>query len=216
MPKKGQYIDLKGQKFGKLKVVEFYEKTPKQTKWLCECECGNQCVVYSAHLKSGHTKSCGCISKERIKNLNFKTGLSQTKLYRVYRNMLNRCYWEKSDMFKHYGARGIGVCDNWKNKENGFECFSKWAFDNGYKEGLTLDRIDCNKGYCPENCRWVDAYVQANNKRKNWYLKINGEIDTVGNWARRLNISYWNLLHYAKGGKNMKYPDLEVESVNEL
>ena len=80
--------------------------------------------------------------------------------------MLNRCYWEKSDMFKHYGARGIEVCDDWKNKENGFECFSKWAFDNGYKEGLTLDRIDCNKGYCPENCRWVDAYVQANNKRK--------------------------------------------------
>jgi hypothetical protein len=119
-------------------------------------------------------------------------------------------------MFKHYGARGIRVCDDWKNKENGFECFSKWAFDNGYKESLTLDRIDCNKGYCPENCRWVDAYVQANNKRKNWYLKINGEIDTVGNWARRLNISYWNLLHYAKGGKNMKYPDLEVESVNEL
>lgn len=216
MPKKGQYIDLKGQKFGKLKVIEFYEKTPKQTKWLCECECGNQCVVYSSHLKSGHTKSCGCISKERIKNLNFKTGLSQTKLYRVYRNMLNRCYWEKSDMFKHYGARGIEVCDDWKNKENGFEVFSEWAFNNGYNEGLTLDRIDCNKGYCPENCRWVDAYVQANNKRKNWYLKINGEIDTVGNWARRLNISYWNLLHYAKGGKNMKYPDLEVESVNGL
>ena len=89
------------------------------------------------------------------------------------------------------------------------------AIGNGYTDELTLDRIDNNGNYSPDNCRWVDMYVQANNKRNNWRLKVNGEIDTVGNWARRLNVSYWNLLHYAKGGKNMKYPELEIEAVNE-
>ena len=118
-------------------------------------------------------------------------------------------------MFENYGGRGIGVCEEWRNKKNGFEVFAKWSFENGYTDELTLDRIDNNGDYSPDNCRWVDMYVQANNKRNNWRLRVNGEIDTVGNWARRLNVSYWNLLHYAKGGKNMKYPELEIEAVNE-
>ena len=118
-------------------------------------------------------------------------------------------------MFDRYGGRGIRVCDEWKNKESGFENFANWSFLNGYTESQTLDRIDNDGDYSPENCRWVDMYVQANNKSNNWRLKVNGEIDTVGNWARRLNVSYLNLLHYAQGGKNMKYPELEIEAVND-
>jgi hypothetical protein len=169
--------------------------------------------VDTAHLRSGHTKSCGCYKVELISNLNKKTGLSNSNLGFSYRNMKNRCFWKKSPMYKNYGERGITVCEEWLDRECGFENFVDWALKNGYSEGLTLDRIDVNGNYCPQNCRWVDKYVQANNKRKNYYLKINGEIDTVGNWARRLNVSYWNLLHYSKGGKNMKYPDLEIEAV---
>lgn len=209
-------IDLTGQKFGRLTVIKYYGSTKRRRNmWLCKCECGNEKVVEGSHLKSGHTKSCGCIQMENIKKINYKTGMSNTRLYYAYRNMLNRCYRKKSTMYKYYGLRGIKVCNEWKDKKDGFKVFSEWALNNGYAENLSLDRIDCNKGYCPENCRWVDLYVQANNKRNNYKLKINGKVDTVGNWARNLNISYWNLLHYAKGGKNTKYPDLVVEMVNE-
>lgn len=216
MPRKGEYLDLTGQRFGRLVAVEFSGQVGRRkTQWVCQCDCGNKIIVDTCHLRSGHSKSCGCISTERIKYLNYKTGMANTRLYRTYRNMLNRCYWKRSIMFENYGGRGIGVCEEWRNKENGFEVFAKWSFENGYTDELTLDRIDNNGNYSPENCRWVDMYVQANNKRNNWRLKVNGEIDTVGNWARRLNVSYWNLLHYAKGGKNMKYPELEIEAVNE-
>ena len=214
MPKKGSYIDLKNQRFGRLFVLEFGGvRGRRKTYWKCVCDCGNIVNVDTAHLRSGHTKSCGCYKDELVSNLNKKTGLSNSKLGFSYRNMKNRCFWEKSPMYKNYGERGITVCEEWLDKESGFENFVDWALKNGYSEGLTLDRIDVNGNYCPQNCRWVDKYVQANNKRKNYFLKINGEIDTVGNWARRLNISYWNLLHYSKGGKNMKYPDLEIEAV---
>ena len=212
MPKKGSYIDLKNQRFGRLTALEFGGvRGRRRTYWKCLCDCGNIINVDTAHLRSGHTKSCGCYRDDLIGNLNKKTGLSGTKIHFTYRNMINRCTWEKYYLFKNYGGRGITICDDWLNKENGFENFVDWAFKNGYSEDLTLDRIDVNGNYCPENCRWVDKYVQANNKRNNHYLKINGEVDTVGNWARRLNISYWNLLHYSKGGKNMKYPDLKIE-----
>jgi hypothetical protein len=214
MPKKGDHIDLKNQQFGRLTVLEFDGvRGRRKTYWKCICDCGNVVSVDTAHLRSGHTKSCGCYKVELISNLNKKTGLSNSNLGFSYRNMKNRCFWKKSPMYKNYGERGITVCEEWLDRECGFENFVDWALKNGYSEGLTLDRIDVNGNYCPQNCRWVDKYVQANNKRKNYYLKINGEIDTVGNWARRLNVSYWNLLHYSKGGKNMKYPDLEIEAV---
>lgn len=216
MPKKGEYIDLTGQKFGKLTAIRYAGQAGRRsTRWLCRCECGKEVIVSTGHLRSGHSKSCGCLSLERIKQLNYKTGLYNTRLYRVYRNMMNRCYWEKSQMYHRYGARGIGVCEEWRDKEDGFKNFSEWALLNGYSEKLSIDRIDNDKDYSAENCRWVDAYMQANNKSNNRLLKVNGEIDTVGNWARRTGANYWNLMHYANGGRNMKYPYLEVEAVDE-
>ena len=214
MSQKRNYIDLKNQKFGRLFVLEYGGvRGRRRTCWKCLCDCGNIVYVDATHLRSGHTKSCGCYKDELVSKLNKKTGLSKTKIHYTYRNMINRCTWKKYYLFEDYGGRGITICDDWLDKEHGFENFVNWAFQNGYSEDLTLDRIDVNGNYCPENCRWVDKYVQANNKRNNHYVKINGEVDTVGNWARRLNISYWNLLHYSKGGKNMKYPDLEIEAV---
>lgn len=213
MPRKGDYEDITNHKYGNLTVLKLEKVINRRYMWLCKCDCGNKVVVSGNHLKNGHTKSCGCYNKNRIKKLNYKNGLSSTKLYYTYRNMLNRCYRCSNDMYADYGGRGIIVCDEWLGAD-GFINFSKWVLNNGYQEKFTIDRIDNNKGYSPNNCRWVDKYVQANNKRNNHYIKINGEIDTVGNMARKYNVSYWNLLHYSKGGKNCKYPELNIEVVN--
>ena len=207
-------IDMKGMKFGKLNVLSYTGQTGRRrTMWKCRCDCGNVVEVESTHLRSGHTKSCGCITRENARKLNYKNGFSNTRLNTAYRNMLTRCYRETDDMYHLYGGRGIKVCDKWLPANNGFVNFCEWAISHGYNEHLTLDRIDNDKGYSPDNCRWADKFQQANNKRNNYKLRINGEIDTVGNWARKLTISYWNLLHYAKGGRNCKYPELDIQAV---
>lgn len=214
MPKKGCFEDLTGRKFGKLTVSKFVKADERRRRYFeCVCDCGEIRIVEASHLRSGHTKSCGCSKNERIKNLNYKLGLSTSKIYYTYRNMLNRCYWDKSSESKNYKDRGIVVCDEWRNKENGFENFVKWSMKNGYSEDMTIDRINVNGNYEPNNCRWTDTITQANNKRNNKYVVVNGEKGTVGNLSRKYNIGYWNLLHYAKGGKNCKYPTLDIKAV---
>lgn len=207
-------IEMKGKKFGKLIVIEYAgQKSRRRTMWKCICDCGNIVVVDGTHLRDGHTKSCGCLSIERISKLNYKNGLSNTKLQYTYNNMKNRCYRVKGRNYNNYGGRGIKLCDEWNGKD-GFENFCRWACESGYKDGLTLDRMDNNMGYSPNNCRWVDRYTQGNNKRNNRFVKINGEIGTVANMARKYNVGYWNLIRYSKGGKNAKYPDLKIEVVS--
>lgn len=209
-----KYIDLTGMKFNKLTVIRLYERTAKRRyMWLCRCDCGKEKVILGDHLKNGHTKSCGCYAREKIKNLNKKTGLTQTKLFYTYHNMHTRCERKQSSMYALYGGRGINVCEEWSGR-NGFKNFAKWSIQNGYKEGLQIDRIDNDKGYFPDNCRWVSIIEQANNKRNTVFISVNGEIDTVANLARKHNVSYWNLLKYAKGGKNCKYPNLKIEVVD--
>lgn len=215
MPKRGEYQDLTGMKFNRLTVLRLLERTPRRRYvWLCKCDCGNDVKVTSEHLKSGHTKSCGCWNRERISKVNFKNGLYGTKLYYAWYNMCNRCNRKNNCGYSDYGGRGIKVCNEWLG-ESGFVNFANWALSNGYEEGLTLDRIDNDKGYIPQNCRWVDRFVQANNKRNNHYIKINGEVGTVANMARKYDVDYWNLLHYSTGGENCKYPDLIIEVAND-
>ena len=221
MPKKGCYEDLTGKRFGRLVALSYAgQGNRRRTYWLCKCDCGKTTKVQSIHLKSGHTTSCGCRLEEihkEIANVNYKNGLSKTRLYLTYKNMINRCYRKNGKFYKDYGGRGITVCDEWKND---FQSFYDWAYANGYDENAefgkcTIDRIDNNGNYEPNNCRWVDNYVQANNKRKNLKLKINGEIDNISNWSKRLNLSYWNLRNYSKGKANCAYPNLKIEVVNE-
>lgn len=209
----GQIIEMSGQKFGRLTVICFDRVAGRRrTMWKCVCDCGKEVSVDGVHLRSGHTTSCGCYRDDHIKNVNFKTGLSNSPLYRTYRNMLNRCYYPKSRSFKDYGKRGIVVCDEWRG-EKGFENFANWAFSVGYNETLSIDRINPDANYSPDNCRWITMFEQAGNKRNTHFLEINGEIDTVANWSKKLNISYWNLLNYAKGTQNCSYPDLEIKVV---
>lgn len=192
-------IDLTGQKFGRLTVIERAENSQKHTAWLCECDCGQKRVVQSDHLKSGHTKSCGCYKAD---NLNWKTHeKSNTRLYEIMHTAKSRCYREKDKDFKLYGGRGITVCDEWLND---FQAFYDWAMQNGYADNLTLDRIDNDKGYSPDNCRWVNIKTQQNNRRNNHYITYNGKTQTLQQWANELNLNRETILSRLNRGWSVK------------
>lgn len=170
-------VDLKGERFGRLLVIEesdpiIYESGHKERMWRCKCDCGNETVVRHGCLQRGHTTSCGCYHKEKFGDINRTHNLSyKSSLYNVWKNMKDRCYRKKCKSYKNYGARGITVCDEWKND---YKKFYDWAIENGYNEEkteaglnvLTIDRIDVNGNYEPRNCRFVTNSEQAKNKRK--------------------------------------------------
>lgn len=128
-----------------------------------------------------------------------KHGLSNTRLHRIWHSMYCRCYYKSTNQYKNYGGRGIKVCEEWKHMQ-GFINFYNWAINNGYKETLTLDRIDNNKGYCPSNCRWITPKEQSNNRRNNVYYTFNGETKTSKQWCELYNISQTTLLDRLKRG----------------
>lgn len=180
-------IDLTGQKFGRLTVVKRAENTKdNKAQWLCECECGNTKIVRSVSLKSGDTKSCGCIRE----NQNKTHGKSKTRLHTIWANMIQRCLNVHNERYKDYGGRGITVCEEWRK----FESFYLWANANGYKNGLTIDRINNDKGYSPDNCRWATVKEQNNNTRKCRYITYKGKAQTIKQWAEELNINYDTLI----------------------
>lgn len=172
-----------------------------KSKWKCVCTCGNIGYHKTNTLTSGNTKSCGCYRNEYISIKNSTHGKSKTKLYHVYATMKARCYKEWNHKYKSYGGRGIKICDEWLIN---YETFYNWAVDNGYDDKLTIDRINNDGNYEPNNCRWVDNKTQAQNTRQNRYIEYNGETKTITGWSEELKIKRKTLEFRLKQGWSIK------------
>ena len=166
-------------------------------RYMVQCDCGSSPFAVDAADIGRHTFSCGCLAKEvqtkRCKEMGTKNIIhndSQSRLYIIWANMKARCYNPNSDRYNVYGARGIKVCDEWKNS---YAAFQKWALDNGYDDKLTIDRIDVDGNYEPLNCKWSTTLEQANNKTDNVFVEYNGETHTISEWSRITGIKYSTL-----------------------
>ena len=184
--------DLTNKKFGRLKALNLcnYRNKYGRAMWHCICDCGKEIDVSSNSLLKGNTKSCGCYKLDLISNRNKTHAESKTKLYQIWVSMRKRCVNKNDKAYQNYGARGIRVCDEWKNS---FENFRNWCLENGYKQGLSIDRIDNNGNYCPENCRWTTRYYQSRNTRGNHIIEYNGKQYIMRDLANLLGIKYSTL-----------------------
>lgn len=188
--------EMIGKRFGRLVVIEEcgHQVKPsgqKMVVYKCKCDCGNQKIAIGSKLRLGLIKSCGCLKAEQRVH-------GACRLAHIWNNMKARCNNPKSTSYKNYGLRGISVCDEW---ENDYNKFKQWALNNGYSKELTLDRIDPDGNYCPNNCRWATPEQQANNTRSNVILVYYGTSHTVAEWSRMLGISPARL--YSRKAKGM-------------
>lgn len=202
--------DLTGQKFGKLTVIRqapdhICSSGKRDTMWECRCDCGKITQAKTWDLTSGHKVSCGCIrdSDEYREHLSEKATIHggsrvgrKERLYRVWCAMIERCGNPHNSHYVSYGGRGIKVCEEWRNS---YDAFRTWALANGYdgqaqRGQCTIDRIDVNGNYCPENCRWVSMDKQANNKRNSHMLTFQGKTQTISEWAKEIGVGATTLL----------------------
>lgn len=156
--------DFRGMRFGKLTAIEPTQKRHHgKVVWLCKCDCGKSCMVMSTRLASGHTKSCGCYVHESTIARNTTHGGSKSRLFSIWKSMKTRCLNPRRRDYKYYGGRGISICDAWQCD---FAAFRDWAVTSGYRDDLTLDRIDPDGNYSPQNCRWATWHEQRINQRR--------------------------------------------------
>lgn len=190
----GRFEDLTGQKFGRLTVIGRAENKGSQTYWKCKCDCGNECTVNAYCLKKGFTKSCCCFRKDFL----IVHGMYDTKIYKTWENINSRCNNPNTPEYPNYGGRGIRICDEWKNFQDFYNYVSKLPHFG--EEGYSLDRIDNNGNYAPNNVRWADIKTQQRNKRTNLLVEYNGAEMILKDAAKLSGISYATLLHrYSKG-----------------
>lgn len=183
-------IDLIGKRFGKLIVISYFGKKGRYTYWNTKCDCGGLLIVRGASLKSSNTESCGCIHALALLERSMIHGKARTPLYTIWSNMKSRCLNVKQQSYIRYGGRGITVCKRWKDS------FMEFYKDMGERpKGMTLERIDNNKGYNKSNCKWATPEEQANNKRNNRFVRYRGIELTIPRWAKRLRMNK-NTLYY--------------------
>lgn len=178
--------DMTGQKFSELTVLKRDGSRGGKALWLCLCSCGTLHETTGERLRNGQARSCGC--KQHSKKADPK---NSSRLHTIWKHMKERCNNPNCARYPHYGGRGIRVCPEWET----FTVFYNWAIHNGYKDNLSLERIDVNGNYCPENCTWITMQEQANNKTVTRYLSYNGETHNIAEWGRILNVNYrviWN------------------------
>lgn len=184
----GKLIDITGKKFGRLTAIGQSGKDKSNNHiWECICNCGKTTFVRKNHLVKNATKSCGCLNSETARNRFTKHGLHNSTIHRIWVQIIGRCYNENNKSFKNYGGRGISVCSEWKKD---FQTFYDWSMANGYKKGLTIERIDNNGNYEPSNCCWDTMKKQGNNRRNNKMIEYKGEIKSLAEWCEILNLSY--------------------------
>ncbi len=193
-PKRANFHDITGQIFHRLTALGYAGIVNGYKSWYCECICGNVVLVTTTNLKSGATKSCGCLRQENIRKVatlisnrggRKSHGASYTPLYRIWADMRQRCMNPKYKQFKDYGGRGITVCDRWDD-------FTNFAEDMGERPSSkhSLERIDNNKGYSPDNCKWATPLEQGNNRRNNRLITYQGKTQSLSVWCRELHLSY--------------------------
>lgn len=191
--------EIIGQKFGMLTVLDFIPKEKRDNprkNILCRCDCGNVIAVRKDLILSGRRKSCGCYQQQISKDgITKKHGLYKERIYWVYCKIKSRCYNKNCREYDNYGGRGIKICDEWLYS---VEKFAEWSYANGYdkdapKGQCTIDRIDVNKDYSPDNCRWITNKKQQNNRRDNRLFEYDGEVHTIAEWSEILNIKYSTL-----------------------
>ena len=188
-------IDLVDRTFGRLRVIKQQGiGHDGQAMWLCECQCGNTIVTSGGHLRNGHTKSCGCLAKEVHLTSHKTHGQRHTRLYRIWANMKGRCLNPNIKEYKWYGGKGVTVYREWLE----FKPFYDWAMSNGYRDDLTIDRIDNNGDYCPDNCRWITRAAQQSNRSNNRHLTYRGETNTVKGWAEKFGVEYFKFYKQLK------------------
>lgn len=196
-------------KYGRLKIISLhhtrqylYKSGIKKTieYYLCECECGKKAIIEKNRLKTGRTKSCGCLRKEIISKIKGTHHLTKTRIFRIWDCMKTRCLNKNYTYFKHYGGRGITICDEWKND---FMSFYNWAINNGYKENLTIDRINNDGNYEPSNCRWVTMKEQNRNQSKNKFITYRGKTLCLTDWAKLIGIGKSSLKYRLNCGWSM-------------
>lgn len=186
------FKNIIGLRFGRLTVIKLDHVKQLRRKfyyYLCQCDCGNTCIILKSSLLNGLTRSCGCYNNEiRAKHMRLraKHHLTDTRLYGIWEKMRGRCYCISNPDYSKYGGRGITICNEWKND---FKIFYDWAMSNGYREDLTIDRINVNGNYEPNNCRWATHKEQQRNRRNNRLIKYKGETHCLFEWAEIYSIN---------------------------
>lgn len=183
-----RFVDLTGKHFDKWKVLERAPDKGKNRYWLCECECGTIKIVGGRHLVSGASKSCGCSFPVGENAVNFKHGdrASRNRLYKIWCEMKARCLSQNNSNYKRYGSRGISICEEWLHD---YTAFKAWALSHGYADNLTIERMDNDGNYCPENCKWATPKEQANNRRTTRKFEYQGVVLSIKGHCERLNLN---------------------------
>lgn len=188
-------IDLSGEKFGRLRPLFPSRTDSGKYAWVCKCDCGNTITVCTTDLRRGHTQSCGCYRTDKVRT----HGLSKTLPYHMWRKMIARRCDETDKDYNNYGARGISVCKEWLS----YPLFYEWALSNGYKRGLTIDRINNDVGYSPENCRFITIQEQERNRRNNIRVIVNGAGMLLVEFCEKHTIPYQTAYWRYKHGRNL-------------